>query len=84
MKRTQNSDNLYEYPNKKHKINIMPLKPIDSLQCDICKTPVYNYQYCLSAFVYCSMSCLTILILRKMNDQERTSFEDKSDDLMLF
>ena len=37
------------------------IKP-EYLLCDICHTPIYNYELCTQPYTYCSMDCLEVLI----------------------
>ena len=43
------------------------IKP-EYLLCDICHTPIYNYELCTHPYTYCSMDCLEVLILSQKND----------------
>ena len=44
-------------------IQLAPIQKITSLKCDICKDDVKHYGQCISAFIYCSESCLEVLCL---------------------
>ena len=81
MKRTNSNTNLctLENKNKKQKIQLAPIQKITSLKCDICKDDVKHYGQCISAFIYCSESCLEILCLRQLNNNEKNSFEEDDD-----
>ena len=51
------------------------------LNCDICSKRVYTYQLCTSPYVYCSIDCLSIIILseqnRMLHENENNTFEMK-------
>ena len=38
------------------------------LLCDICSTPVYNYELCTQPHTYCSRECYEELVLSQKND----------------
>ena len=38
------------------------------LLCDICNTPVYNYEMCTKPHTYCSRDCYEVLVLSQKND----------------
>ena len=77
MKRT-NSD-IIENKNKKQKIQLAPIQKITSLKCDICKDDVKHYGQCISAFIYCSESCLEVLYLKRLNNIQKNSFKEDDD-----
>ena len=79
MKRTNSNTNLCTLENKKRKIQLAPIRKIQSLKCDICKEDVKHYGQCISAFIYCSEDCLEILTLRQINKLEKNSFEEEDD-----
>ena len=68
----------FEIKNKKQKkIQLAPIQKITSLKSDICKDDVKHYGQCISAFIYCSESCLMVLCLRRLNNIQMNSFEDE-------
>ena len=75
MKRSHSD--IIENKNKKQKIHLAPIQKITSLKCDICKDEVKHYKQCVSAFIYCSESCLEVLYLRRLNNIQKNSFEDE-------
>ena len=83
MKRSHSD--IIEIKNKKQKkIQLAPIQKITSLKCDICHEHVKHYSQCVSAFVYCSESCLEVLCLRQLNNNEKNTFEEddeKEDDM---
>ena len=52
------------------------------LPCDICSNRVYNYELCTAPFVYCSIDCLSIIVLSHQNKflHEQNENIDKSYD----
>ena len=70
--------------------NELTIKKPKYLKCDICGVKVYSYQLCTSPYVYCSIDCLSIIILseqnRMLHENENNTFEMKrvnaKDDLM--
>ena len=38
------------------------------LLCDVCYTPVYNYEMCTKPHTYCSRDCYEVLVLSQKND----------------
>ena len=68
----------------------LTIKKVKYLKCDICSKRVYTYQLCTSPYVYCSIDCLSIIILSEQNrmllENENNTFEmkrvDAKDDLM--
>ena len=51
------------------------------LPCDICKRRIYNYEMCTSPFCYCSIECLSIIILTEQNrmfHESENTFEMKT------
>ena len=63
-------------PYKKRKISLPRLKQILFLICDIRGEKVYNYKTCQHNCVYCSYDCLSVLMLKNMNNQENTDFHN--------
>ena len=66
-----------EPPTKKRKttlpkISLPRLQPILYLLCDVCREKVYDYKTCQNNCIYCS--CLSVLMLNNMNNQEYTDF----------
>ena len=69
----------------------LKLSPIDFINCEICKLPVYTYRCCNQNHVItCSYECFSVYHLSQKNtyldehEKERTSFDekqDKSDDM---
>ena len=41
-----------------------------------CGTQVENYKNCINHIIYCSFDCLTVILLRKMNDQKARNFDE--------
>ena len=76
MKRINSNTDLCMLENKKRKIQLAPIQKITSLKCDICKDDVKHYGQCISAFIYCSESCLEILCLRQLNNNEKNTFDE--------
>ena len=76
MKRINSNTDLCMLENKKRKLKLAPIQKITSLKCDICKEDVKHYGQCVSAFIYCSESCLEVLCLRQLNNTEKTTFEE--------
>ena len=37
------------------------------LPCDVCGQRIYDYEKCISPYIYCSYNCLSILILSNKN-----------------
>ena len=70
--------------------NELTIKKPKYLKCDVCGVKVYSYQLCTSPYVYCSIDCLSIIILseqnRMLHENENNTFEmkrvDKHDNLM--
>ena len=70
--------------------NELTIKKPKYLKCDICGVKVYSYQLCTSPYTYCSIDCLSIIILseqnRMLHENENNTFEmkrvDAKDDLM--
>ena len=70
--------------------NELTIKKVKYLKCDICGVKVYSYQLCTSPYVYCSIDCLSVIILseqnRMLHENENNTFEMKrvntKDDLM--
>ena len=79
MKRSRSHDDLTEIENKKQK-SILQINKIEYLLCEVCRSKVYDYKKCVGSHVYCDEDCFEILVLKSINDSERTSFED---DLMI-
>jgi len=56
------------------------------LLCDICSTPVYNYEECTQPFTYCSRECYEVLVLSQKNDyldvQDKIKRVKSEEDLM--
>ena len=46
------------------------------LYCDICNDIVINYKYCIGYYIYCSLECYSILVLRIMNNTQHHTFND--------
>ena len=59
--------------NKRPKLS---LTPISSLPCQICNTPVYEYNMCISPYTYCSVECFEILYLTYFGKFKDVSFDD--------
>ena len=76
MKRSYSEDDLDKLENKKRKCSLT-IQPVKFLKCDICYEDVKLYGQCISSFVYCSESCLHVLCLRQLNNNERNSFNDE-------
>ena len=61
--------------------NELTIKKPKYLPCDICKRRTYNYEMCISPHVYCSIDCLSIIILSHQNamlhEKEENTFEMK-------
>ena len=47
--------------------NELTIKKPKYLTCDIYKLRTYNYEMCTSPYVYCSIYCLSIIILTEQN-----------------
>ena len=75
MKHSALTCTIDEMQNKRRKLNLT-LKPIQSLKCEICKTNFEGYKECTGQYIYCSRSCLSVLLLRIMNEVQKISFED--------
>ena len=69
----------------------LTIKKVKYLKCDICSKRVYTYQLCTSPYTYCSIDCLSIIILSEQNRMLHEGKEDfnstmkrveKQDDLM--
>ena len=65
-------------PNKKRKrsIEITRLQPIPFLYCEVCNRKCYDYRTCQNNCIYCSYNCFTVLMLRKLNEEEHNTFEE--------
>ena len=60
--------------------NELTIKKPKYLPCDICKRRIYNYEMCTSPFCYCSIDCLSIIILTEQNrmlHESENTFEMK-------
>ena len=61
--------------------NELTIKKPKYLPCDICKRRTYNYEMRTSPHVYCSIDCLSIIILSRQNsmlhEKEENTFEMK-------
>ena len=61
--------------------NELTIKKPKYLPCDICKRRIYNYEMCTSPFCYCSIDCLSIIILseqnRMLHENDNNTFEMK-------
>ena len=61
--------------------NELTIKKPKYLPCDTCKRRTYNYEMCTSQYVYCSIDCLSIIILSNQNsmwhEKENNTFEMK-------
>ena len=79
MKRSHSAEDLTAI-GKKRKCNLT-IQPIYALPCDICKTLIPYYGYCIGQFVYCGVECFEILVLRHINNVQRNSFHEE--DLMV-
>ena len=59
----------------------LTIKKVKYLKCDICSKRVYTYQLCTSPYTYCSIDCLSIIILSHQNamlhEKEENTFEMK-------
>ena len=84
MKKVESCDNL-ERMSKKRKLRETPQGQatrnlsIDTnfyLYCDICNEVVINYKYCIGYYIYCSLECYSILVLRIMNNIQHHTFND--------
>ena len=69
----------------------LTIRKVKYLKCDICSKRVYSFQLCTSPYVYCSIDCLSIIILSEQNRMLHEGEEDfnstmkrveKQDDLM--
>ena len=74
---------------KKRKRDIyteLKIEKIVSLPCECCGIQVENYKNCINHIVYCSFDCLSVILLRKMNDQKTRNFDDigDPDEIMLY
>ena len=61
--------------------NELTIKKPKYLPCDICKRRIYNYEMCTSLFCYCSIDCLSIIILTEQNrmlHESKNTFEMKT------
>ncbi len=50
------------------------------LKCDVCGKRVYNYELCTKPYTYCSIDCISLLILSNKNGflhEESPNFEMK-------
>ena len=81
MKRSRSHEDLTKIE-KKRKKPILQINKVEYLLCEICRSKVYDYKKCVGSHIYCTHNtdCLEVLVLKSMNDSERTCFED---DLML-
>ena len=60
--------------------NELTIKKVKYLKCDICSKRVYTYQLCTSPYTYCSIDCLSIIILSEQNrmlHESENTFEMK-------
>ena len=60
--------------------NELTIKKPKYLPCDICKRRIYNYEMCTSPYTYCSIDCLSIIILSEQNimlHESENTFEMK-------
>ena len=58
----------------------LTIKKVKYLKCDICSKRVYTYQLCTSPYTYCSIDCLSIIILSEQNrmlHESENTFEMK-------
>ena len=59
----------------------LTIKKVKYLKCDICSKRVYTYQLCTSPYTYCSIDCLSIIILTEQNrmlHESENTFEMKT------
>ena len=61
--------------------NELAIKKPKYLPCDICKRRIHNYEMCTSPFCYCSIDCLSRIILTEQNrmlHESENTFEMKT------
>ena len=59
----------------------LTIKKVKYLKCDICSKRVYTYRLCTSPYTYCSIDCLSIIILTEQNrmlHESENTFEMKT------
>ena len=59
-------------------INKLTIYKPKFLKCEVCGKRIYNYEKCISPYVYCSYDCLSILVLADKNsymDEDNIKFE---------
>ena len=76
MKRSKSYDDL-EYINTKKRKRNLSLSEVHYIPCEICNDPVYEYKQCIGYHIYWCLECLEVIMLRILNEEKYTSFEDE-------